>query len=208
MSYPTVTVKVTSGSRLSGVYERIANISEKFEIASDARIADFTHQSYLQTYKAILSELNSISSDYWYGIMVNAGTSVYGAVALSWCEGAELAQVWEGWEASGFPLKPLPEYERPARFINPALLPATNSLKELVDLVEAKSLPICALMVAKRDTLEMDLPDAMARVANPQVAAFLKAHTERKPSRTPEDIALIAVWSKTIKGTEFDVTKE
>jgi len=152
-----------------------------------------------------LSALQSINVNIWQSLCIGTGMTVYGAVALSWCEDAELSQVWEGWEASGFPLKPLPEFERPARFINPALLPTTNSLKEIITIAENKSLPICAMMVAKRDSLEIDLPESMLKSATPQIASFLKAHMERKADRSADENALIEVWNKTVTGTEWEV---
>ena len=127
----------------------------------------------------------------WFYLCTAAGMTVYGAVALSWCEGAELSQVWEGWEASGFPLKPLPEYERPARFINPALLPTTNSLLELVKLAENKPLPICAMIVAKGDALDVDLSVNMAANASPQIAA-LRSMVSRRFLSAVSPLAVLA----------------
>ncbi|WP_039018126.1 hypothetical protein [Halocynthiibacter namhaensis] len=157
------------------------------------------------TDSGILGTLTETSSELWSNLCRITGMTVYGAVALSWCKDAELSQVWEGWEASGFPLKPLPEYERPARFINPALLPTTNSLLELVKLAENKPLPICAMIVAKGDALDVDLSVNMAANASPQIAAFLKAHIERQQNRTEEQNEMIEIWKQKISGTEWEI---
>ena len=141
----------------------------------------------------------------WAKLCDGIGWTVYGAVALSWCKDAELSQVWDGWEASGFPLKPFPEFERPARFINPALLPTTNSLLELARLAENKPLPICAMIVAKGDKLNVDLSVSMAAKASPQIAAFLKAHMERQANHTQEQTQMIEVWTQKVSGTEWEV---
>ena len=152
-----------------------------------------------------LRELEKISADQWHTLCTAAGMTVYGSVALSWCKDAELSQVWEGWEASGFPLKPLPEFERPARFINPALLPTTNSLLELARLAENKPLPICAMIVAKGDALDVDLTASQASKASPQIAAFLKAHMERQANHTQEQTQMIETWTQIVSGTEWEM---
>lgn len=159
-----------------------------------------------------LGDLRKVSAEDWSNICGGLGHSVYGAVALSWCQGATLAQVWSGWLASGFPLKPLPEYERPARFLNPALLPQTETLNQITGWVNEQRYPdaatydlaLSALIAGSQTPVELDMvPEAM-RQARPQIAAFLKSHMLQKPARTPEEDALIAAWSERVKGTEFD----
>ncbi|WP_066707575.1 hypothetical protein [Celeribacter ethanolicus] len=141
--------------------------------------------------------------------------TVYGAIALSWCKDAELSQVWEGWHASGFPLKPSPEFERPARFINPALMPVSDSLHDILNAEARKhedpeihTLAICARIAAMQGPLKFDIPLDSLKTAPPQIAAFLKSRTLEKPDRTAEENALIATWSATIKGTEFDIWED
>ncbi len=185
------------------------------DISTQARLWAGIHHLPSRAKKAVelddlsfeqIKSLNKINEKVWIGFCEAIGMTVYGAVALSWCEGAEIEQVWEGWEQSGFPLIPKPEYERPARFINPALLPETVSLSELASIAGNKSLPLCAMIVALQDKpLEFDLPADQLKSAKPQIAAFLKSRMERKDNRTDEENALIVHWSETIKGKEFDV---
>ena len=131
--------------------------------------------------------------------------TVYGAVALSWCKDADIKDVWEGWETSGFPLKPLPEFERPARFLNPALMPKTRSLKGIVGAVGNSSLAICAAIASSPEPLEFDLDLTVMHSAKPQLAAFLKSRMLQKQARTAEEESLLNAWSETVKGTEYDV---
>ena len=152
-----------------------------------------------------LSALQNIDASVWEALCIGTGVTVYGAVALSWCEGADIQDVWNGWETSGFPLKPLPEYERPARFLNPALMPKTRSLKGIVDAVGNSSLAICAAIASSPEPLEFDLDPKVMQSAKPQLAAFLKSRMLQKQGRRPEEDQLIAAWSATIKGTEFDI---
>ena len=153
----------------------------------------------------MLQSFTSFPSDRWHTLCTAAGWTVYGAVALSWCQDVQISQVWDGWEASGFLLKPLPEYERPAHFINPALLPQTSSLSQIVNICPDKSLPICATIAALKSPLEFDLPVENLKTANPQLASFLKSRMQQKSGRTAEEDELIQVWSQTVSGTEWEV---
>ena len=156
----------------------------------------------------VLKMLVDVSLQEWEKLCTAAGWTAYGAVALSWCEGATLPQVFDSWRASGFPLKPLPEYERPARFINPALLPRTRKLSELAAAAEPDILGLCAMIAHSPEPLEFDVPHPSLRGSpNPQIVAFLKSRMLQKPSRTQEEDDLIAAWSETVKGSEFDVWK-
>ena len=144
----------------------------------------------------LLEALKKVAMQKWWGLCDASGWTVYGAIALSWCQDAEISQVWDGWEASGFLLKPLPENERPAHFINPALLPQTSSLSEIVNFCPDKSLPICATIAALKSPLEFDLPAENLKAATPQLASFLKSRMQQKTGRTAEEDKMIQVWSE------------
>lgn len=152
-----------------------------------------------------LNVLKEFPAVKWTAIGFAAGMTVYGAVALSWCKDAEIKDVWEGWEASGFPLKPLPEFERPARFVNPALMPKTRSLKGIVDEMGNSSIAICAAIAFSPEPLEFDLDPKMMKSAKPQLASFLKSRMLEKQDRTAEEEALLRVWSDAVKDTEYDI---
>lgn len=163
--------------------------------------------------QSVLESLQELDAKNWASLCNISGMTIYGAVALSWCQDAKLPQVWEGWHASRFPLKPLPEYERPARFLNPALLPQSNKLSEIVAHVNAQKLEtpelydlaVCATIVALKDPLDFDFaPDAYAKI-RPQIAAFLKSRMLEKANRSAQEEALITDWSAKIKGSEFDI---
>lgn len=171
-----------------------------------------SHKGPLPEERRISSNINTLTDSMravpasdWTQFCLSLGWTVYGAVALSWCKDAELAKVWEGWEASGFPLKPLPEYERPARFVNPALMPKTRSLKGIVDEMGNSSLAICAAIASSPEPLEFDLDSSMIKSAKPQLAAFLKSRMLEKQNRTGEEEALLKVWSDAVKDTEYDI---
>ena len=153
----------------------------------------------------LLEALQEVPMQKWWNLCSASGMTVYGTVALSWCKDARIEQVWDGWEASGFPLKPLPEFERPARFINPDLLPKTSSLAQIIAVSPDKTLPICAMIAALKEPLVFDLPADYLKNANPQIASFLKSRMEQKTDRTPEQDDLISIWTQTTKDTEWEI---
>lgn len=157
----------------------------------------------------LIEALSKCHADKWHSLCAAAGWTVYGAVALSWCEGAVLKDVWKGWEASGFPLIPKPEFERPARFINPALLPQTNKVSEMISASGSSVLAFCAMVAALGDNpLDFNLSDKGLKGASRQIAAFLKSRMLRKEERTEQEDALIRFWGDKIKGSKFDVWED
>lgn len=138
--------------------------------------------------------------------------TVCGATTLSWCKNAELSQVWAGRHASRFPFKPSPEFERPTRLINPALMPVRDSLHDILNAEAGKhenpefhARAICARIAAVQGLLQFDISLDCLKTAPPQIAAFLESRMLEKPERTSEESALIATWSEAIKGTKFDI---
>ena len=174
------------------------NISDSKTLISDRSTID----ENISSFYPVVEQIPSIK---WLSFCTAAGMTVYGAVALSWCKDAKIEQVWDGWEASGFPLKPLPEFERPARFINPDLLPKTSSLAQIIAFSPDKTLPICAMIAALKEPLVFDLPADHLKNANPQIASFLKSRMEQKTDRTPEQDDLISIWTQTTKDTEWEI---
>lgn len=156
----------------------------------------------------LVQQFKDLPADEWHALCSAAGPTVYGAVALSWCRDAEIAQVWDIWRASGFPLKPLPEFERPARLINPEHIPKTNSLAEIAEIAGNNNLPICAMIAALEGPLDFDVAQDMLRNAPPQVASFLKSRMLQKSDRTKAENQLIDTWTVTVAGSEYDVWVE
>ena len=192
--------------RLSGALYDIEDISAKLEILGADKGAKMQIFALEKEFSRNTDALKQVDAQRWNKLCDASGWTAYGAVALSWCQGATLPQVFDGWRASGFPLKPLPEYERPARFINPALLPRTRKLSELATAAEPDILALCAMIAHSPEPLEFDVSHPSLRGSpNPQIVAFLKSRMLQKPSRTQEEEDLIAAWSETVKGSEFDV---
>ena len=199
------------GISLAAVYFSIENISKKLEAVRNAEAPQA--QSEIKAFRKACRALEEVNSQTWTQLLALLGTTAYGAVALSWCEGADIDDVWKGWLASGFPLKPLPEFERPAQFLNPALVPQVDNLSAVVDAFAGKyadnrdlySLAISASIAAQKQPLEFDMtPEHLAKAPS-QVAAILKSRLLQKPEQTSEDKAIIETWDKSIKDTEWDV---
>ena len=135
-----------------------------------------------------LEPLAKIEAKDWFNLCAAAGWTAYGAVALSWCEGVTLNQVWQGWDASGAILKPLDDFERPTRFLNPALLPNSDKISLIAkaffevytDDRPSYQFCICCSLIAAGDSLEFDVSSEQLSRAEPQTAAFLKSRMIRK----------------------------
>lgn len=177
--------------------------------------------------RQFISYLQNFPASRWLMMCHGTGWTVYGAVALSWCAGAKLEDVWSGWEASDFPLRPEPASERPARFLNPALLPAVvtgsnpeqntavtagattpRSLRALTEAAENRPLPLCAMIAANDLPIIFDLPADMLSKASPQIASFLKSRMERQGVTGATEQALIEAWNQRVKDTQYDVWSE
>lgn len=162
-----------------------------------------------------MREFSRYDKDLSKNLFVELGWTSYGAVALSWCAGVQLRDVWSGWLASGFPLKPLPEFERPARFLNPALLPQTASLREIVAWANGQGytevamydLAISAVIAGLKVPLIFDMPAGQMAQASPQIAAFLRSRLLQKPGYGAEELALLDAWGARIKGSAYDISE-
>jgi hypothetical protein len=160
-----------------------------------------------------LQQLQGVAAGDWWNFCSAVGWTAYGAVALSWCSDAQPSQVWTAWLASGCPLKPLPEYERPVRMINPALFPPTRSLREIIHWVasqnpadpEVRHFAVSACLVALREPLVFDLEPADYLEAPAQIAAFLKSRLLARRDRTATEQAAIGACSQRVTGTTWDV---
>lgn len=181
------------------------NARLEMQLLSEPRMSR-ERDRFAQEIVTLLKGFEAVEAEHWIRFCTAAGQTTYGAVAQSWCKGATLAQVLDGWRASGFPLKPLPEYERPARFINPALLPDSRKLSGLIEAARPDSLALCA-MIAHSDTpLDFDLPlDWLKSITDPQLAAFLKSRMLRIKDRSSEQDGLIAHWHAITRGSDFDI---
>ena len=74
----------------------------------------------------ILGRLSGVEASAWTSLCDGAGATLMGAVGLSWCEGAALADVWAMWTSTGVPLLPRGSHRRPARLLNPELVGSQN----------------------------------------------------------------------------------
>lgn len=153
---------------------------------------------------SILSVLSNYPAGHWKRLCEATGWTVYGAVALSWCSSAELNDIWEGWLASGSPLMPRPVSERPARLINPALLPKTRNLSALIKASSPNTLGLCALIAASDAPLNIDMSAQQFVNAPPMVASFMKSRILAARGK-PMDRTLMDILDSKLSGTEYDL---
>ena len=154
---------------------------------------------------SVLRTLSDFPAERWTQLCDATGWTVYGAIALSWCSGAELPQVWEGWLASGHPLLPTPDCERPARLLNPALLPETRQLSALIAASTPSSLGLCAMIAASDAPLVIDLSAGQLKNAPAQIACFLKSQLLRSANNGKADPTLMSALEQQLANTEFDL---
>lgn len=153
---------------------------------------------------SVLSVMSNYPAGHWSRLCDATGWTVYGAVALSWCSGAELSDVWDGWLASGFPLMPLPASERPARLINPALRPSSRNISTLIQASTPNTLGLCALIAALDEPLVIDMAAKQFANAPPQVASFLKSRLLASGDKIV-DRSLLDMLERTLEGTLYDL---
>lgn len=177
-------------------------------------------------FSSFIESLSTCPTSRWSALCEACGWTVYGAVALSWCKDANIAEVWAGWEASGFPVKPSPGFERPARFLNPALLPdvatgaaqssktsvAPRSLRALTEAAQNRPVPLCALIAVNDLPVLFDLPTDMMAGAAPDIAATLRARMERQIEADEKNLPdaatcdhLLSAWGHTVTDTPYDI---
>ena len=136
---------------------------------------------------SLLRELAAVEATRWQQLCDALGWTPLGAVALSWCIGANLRDTREAWAASGADITPDPASLRPARLLNPALLPERPRLSDLALTCEDDDLQLCILIAAAPEPLDIDLPPESLKTASPRVASLLHDILARRPEITERE---------------------
>ncbi|WP_147112934.1 hypothetical protein [Tateyamaria sp. syn59] len=132
---------------------------------------------------SILRSLAEIPAARWSSLCSAAGWTPLGAAAMSWCEGATLREVREAWETVE-PLLTVDEITcRPARLLNPALLPetTTHGMRKLSSMVVAgddNNLQISLQIAHHPAKLMVDLSKDILSGADPSLAEHIRYATE------------------------------
>jgi hypothetical protein len=145
-----------------------------------------------------LNDLEKIDAQAWRTLCHGIGLTVYGAVAMSWCKGAQLADVWDDWTASGYAFAPGLYSDRPAHFVNPGLLPRETSLQRMAQISGASQLQLCAMIVASDGPIAFDLPLDSLKAAPPNIAAFLQDRLERQGPKSDDEQKLLSHWASSL----------
>jgi len=144
---------------------------------------------------SMLRNLSRVPAALWQKLCEALGWTVYGSVGLSRCEGAEIGMVCAAWEASATVLTPDPVACRPAWLLNPALVPESRKLSDLMMAGEDSNLQICLFIAARSEPIEINLPEDTLQGAAPQLADFLRADLRRRNQPDAEDAALVSMFS-------------
>lgn len=135
--------QVPNGPLLVDLWRELVRFAEKHATAP-------RHQTevYDGLTSEFLADLSKVDAEQWRRLCWGLGPNVYGCVGLSWCDGAQAADVWMDWKQSGYILEPGALAERPARFVNPRILPERHSLSDIVRLSEGDQ-TVFAVMVSR-----------------------------------------------------------
>ncbi len=146
---------------------------------------------------AILRVLSTFPAAKWSAMCEAVGWTVYGAVGLSWCEGVTFSEVVAAWKETGLKINPTPEMRRPARMVNPAILPESDSLRETVIAVESDMLSVAIVMAARREPVALDIPNNALASAHPMIANFLLSDYGTLLSQEQEPLKI--EWQKKVE---------
>lgn len=143
-----------------------------------------------------LAMLEECSAERWSALCHAAGATGLGAAALSWCAGSTAADVWNLWREADPPLAPTAEFIRPAQLLSALVAPTSSCLSDLVQYAEDDALVLCVHVMAVGPALDLDLPEQQLRVADPQIADFLRTAIGAKQKPTPKELELQTFWSE------------
>ena len=183
-----------NGIRYVDLWIEIHRLAEKHakSLPHDAKVFDALTLE-------LLNDLSSVDATKWRALCRGIGFTVYGAVAMSWCKNAQLSEVLEDWCLSGVTFSPGFYNERPARFVNPALLPHEASLKRIVELSESNQFLTCVMIAASKFPLQFDLPFHVLNKAPINIAAFLREQIRRREFRTDGEKILESLWTELLE---------
>ncbi|ARC87155.1 hypothetical protein [Rhodovulum sp. MB263] len=141
------------GPLLVDLWREILRLAEKHSEGRDLQVCD-------QLTLEFLHDLREVEAEDWRQMCWGLGPTVYGAVGLSWCRGVDLAMVWQDWEASGFPILPDARHMRPARLLNPELMPVTESLQSIAQISRGNLVAFCAIVAFSEGRIFIDVPES------------------------------------------------
>ncbi|WP_213549456.1 hypothetical protein [Vannielia litorea] len=143
------------------------NAEMEQETRSDPRYQRETAR-FEREIQGLLSALAEVDTRRWYTLCEAAGWTVYGAVGLSWCKGADARAFWHAWELSGYQPEPEEASARPCTFINSDFLSNATRLSQLLEEQDGFDLAICVNLASRNSPIVNDLsPDEVDRLGLP-----------------------------------------
>lgn len=124
----------------------------------------------------LLEALREVPSETWARLCNASGWTLYGAIALSWCEDASLQLVGQCIEASGVPITPGAAFDRASSLLNPDLRPDTGSLTKIMEITGNDATAFCVGIAVAKHPLIQDLSEQLRGQAPPEVQTFLTAY--------------------------------
>lgn len=149
----------------------------------------------VQADRDALRKLRKFPATTWEYLCFGAGWTVYGAVGLSWCEGADFAKVADCWQHSGFDLNAREISLRAAQMINIDIVSSSQKLSEMIEELENNTFRISLTLAAREGKIEVDLSPQSLEPAPAELVPFLIMAIENS-SRKAEFSELLEKWQK------------
>ncbi|WP_237093424.1 hypothetical protein [Nereida sp. MMG025] len=128
-------------------WETVPRNSHFFKIREMLDQADRDALKKLEDYDALL----------WEHLCYGAGWTIIGAVALSWCKGANLAQISKIWQSISPEIALDPATLRVIGMLRPQLLPASDRLSEIAASLEGDVFLIALSIIALQGKIHVDV---------------------------------------------------
>lgn len=126
--------------------------------------------------RMLMERLQAFPADRWIALCNGVGWTGLGAAALSWCDGAKLADVLEVFDLLGLVPESGNVVERAASFIRPDLLPE-NRMSALADVSGGGRVKVLVLLAARQAPPVYDLDQPYERLA-PEILSMIEARSQ------------------------------
>lgn len=170
----TGAIRAGAGLTLPEIWQTLhANAREWQSVPRNANFFDI-REMLDDSDRQTLLMLQEIEAVQWEQVCNGSGWTAIGAIALSWCAGAQdLSRISDRWQLSGVPFSRDPLVRRTSGAIHPGCKPSVSLLSELVARLEGNVARISLCLAAWPDSFKNDLSPEVLETAPPQITGLL-----------------------------------
>ncbi len=139
----------------------------------------------------LMATLAECPASRWKALIGAQGITQYGAIALSWCEGADLLTVSDLFFAEITRHDQIDQ--RAAGRINPAMIPQSRSLKHMAEVANNDTQPLVLMCLGRPDPIIFDMANDWLDALHPSLGAILLQR--HNPKVSPLDPQTIERWN-------------